>query len=120
MRIYVTHSKSFDFKKELYLPLRNSSLNSLHEIVLPHEKGDNIFDSKNLIPTCDIIIAEVSYRSTAQGIELGWANTAKVPIICVYKQKTTPSNSIKVVSNIFLEYKDSEEMIKKIEDALAK
>jgi len=120
MRIYVTHSKDFDFRKELYLPLRNSSLNSLHEIVLPHEKSDELFNSKDFIPTCDVVIAEVSLRSTGQGIELGWANAANIPVICMHKQGIKPAGSLKVVSNIFLEYKDAKEMIKKIEEVLAK
>ncbi|MBW2985833.1 hypothetical protein KY333_00525 [Candidatus Woesearchaeota archaeon] len=38
MKIYVGHAKKFDFKKELYEPLRKSPLNNEHEIVLPHEK----------------------------------------------------------------------------------
>ena len=120
MRIYVTHSKYFDFRKELYSPLRNSSLNSLHEIVLSHEKSDELFSSKDFIPTCDVIIAEVSLRSTGQGIELGWANAANVPIICIYKQGTKPAGSLKAVSNIFLEYEDREKMIQKIEEVLTK
>lgn len=37
MRIYVTHSSGFNYKNELYLPLRNSALNEKHEITLPHE-----------------------------------------------------------------------------------
>jgi len=30
MKIFVAHSSNFDFKNELYLPLRNSSLNNKH------------------------------------------------------------------------------------------
>ena len=74
MKIYVAHSKKLDYKKELYEPLRNSSLNNEHEIILPHEKSDKPFSSKEFFKTCDVIIAEVSYSGTGLGIELGWAN----------------------------------------------
>jgi len=114
MKIYVTHSSSFDYQNELYLPLRKSELNKQHEIILPHEHTTKQFNSKEFIKNCGLIIAEVSYSSTGQGIELGWANIYEVPIICVYKKGITISKSLKVIANTFCEYSNSDEMIQKI------
>ena len=57
MKIYVTHSTSYDYHKELYLPLRQSPLDNLHDIVLPHEDGPEINDSKSIISNSDLVIA---------------------------------------------------------------
>ena len=120
MRIYVAHSKKYDFKNELYLPIRSSSLNSLHDFTLPHEKSDLPFNSRDFIPTCDLVIAEVSYAGTGIGIELGWADAAKVPIVCIYKKGTDLAGSLKVVTSVFLEYSSTAEMIDKVQMELEK
>src|SRR5258708_4223441 len=105
MKIYIAHSTNYDFKNELYVPLRNSALNSQHDIVLPHEndtfiktkdiiresdlviaetKSDSLIISfvliKDIIRESDLVIAETSYPSTGEGIELGWADSFKVPV----------------------------------------
>jgi hypothetical protein len=38
-KIYFAHSSGFDFKKDLYLPIRNSKLNSQYNFIFPHEHG---------------------------------------------------------------------------------
>ncbi|MGB4965664.1 MAG: hypothetical protein WBO77_00960 [Microgenomates group bacterium] len=118
MKIYVTHSSNFDYQNELYQPLRKSELNKLHEITLPHEYTTDQFNSKEYMKECNLILAEVSYPSTGQGIELGWANLYKVPIVCIYKKEARLSGSLKVISNTFIEYNDSENMIQKLTDYL--
>jgi len=119
MKIYVTHSSSFDYKKELYLPLRKSELNNLHEITLPHEFSMKQFNSKEYLKGCDLVLAEASYPSEGQKIELGWASSYKVPIICLYKKGKKISDSLKTISNVFIEYKSSEDMIQKLTDYLS-
>jgi hypothetical protein len=119
MKIYVCHSTSFDFKKRLYEPIRNSGLNTKHEIVLPHEKSDSQFNSKEYLKKCDLVIAEVSYPSTGQGIELGWANLYNVPIVCIYKFNTKPSGALKAVSNNLFEYSGKEDLIQKLKAYLS-
>lgn len=74
MKIYVSHTSSYDYTNQLYTPLRLSKLNSRHEIFLPHEPNEVPINTKAIIEACDIVLAEVSYPSTGQGIELGWAN----------------------------------------------
>jgi len=107
MKIYVTHSSDFDYKKELYLPIRNSNLNSKYEFILPHENNDH-FNSYEVIKNADLILAEVSFPSTGQGIELGWANAFNKKILCINKTGSKISGSLKYISKDFLTYNDSE------------
>jgi hypothetical protein len=119
MNIYVAHSRSFDFKKELYEPIRQSSLNNEHTFVLPHENSDKPFNSKDYLKNeADLLIAEVSESATGLGIELGWADIYQVPIVCIYKKGSKVSGSLKVVSKNFVEYSNSKEMISEIERIL--
>lgn len=115
MKIYVGHSTGFDYKKELYEVLRNSALNSEHEIVLPHEQDEGIFNSKEFLKTCDIMIAEVSHPSTGLGIELGWANSYGVPIIYIFKNGAKISKSLNSVTNTFFEYSNTKELVIEME-----
>lgn len=118
MKIYVTHSTGFDYQNELYQPLRDSGLNNSHQITLPHDKSSRPFNSKEYIKDCDLILSEVSYPSTGQGIELGWADFYKVPIVCICKKGASPSGALNVVSDTFIEYENREEMIRKVSDYL--
>lgn len=117
MRIYVSHSTNFDFKNELYIPLRTATLNSEHQITLPHETNQFI-NSKRTIIQSDLVIAEASYPSIGQGIELGWANDAQIPIICVYKEGSKISSSLKSVCTNFVSYVNNEDLIKKVRASL--
>lgn len=76
MTIFISHSTGFDFKKELYQPIRKSPLNNRHTFILPHETSNMPYETKQFFASrnCDMIIAECSEPSTGQGIELGWAN----------------------------------------------
>lgn len=113
MKIYIGHSREFDFEEELYKPIRESQLNSEHEIILPHEEGKS-FVTRDIIKTSEVMIAEVSYPSTGLGIELGWANSLDCPIICIYQKNKTISGSLKAVCDNFIEYTDKNDMIEKI------
>ncbi len=112
MKIYVAHSGGIDFKKELYEPIRQSSLNNQHTFVLPHETSDEPFNSKDYLKNeADFIIAEISKPHTGLGIELGWADNYEVPIIYIYRKGSKVSGSLKVVSKNFVEYSNSKELI---------
>ena len=65
---------------------------------------------------CNLILAEVSYPSTGQGIELGWANAYAVPILCFHKKGIKPSGSLSVISDTLIDYEDSQDMIQKLTD----
>lgn len=112
MNIYVAHSRSIDFENDLYLPIRQSVLNTEHTFVLPHENSAEPFESKIYLKNvADLMIAEVSDASIGLGIELGWANIYKVPIVCIYRKGSKISGSLKVVSNVFEEYTNSVDLI---------
>lgn len=113
MKIYVSHASNFDYKNELYKPLKEAGLPV--EFIFPHEDSSEIFDSKKLFDShgCDYILAEVSHPATGQGIELGWADIYKIPIICIYKKGSKPSNSLKVISGTIVEYENLTDLINK-------
>lgn len=115
MNIYLAHSRSFDFKKELYEPIKKSALFGEHTFIFPHSESSKPFSSKEFFQNdCDLIIAEVSYPSTGLGIELGWANTFGVPVVCIYKKDSKISESLRVVTDKFLEYSDADDLVEKI------
>lgn len=115
MKIYVAHSRGYDFVNELYNPIKNSDLSKKYEFVFPHSESDEQFDSKNFFKTdCDLVIAEVSYQKIGLGIELGWANILNIPIICIYKKGQEISGSLKVISNNFVEYENFDDLINKL------
>ncbi|MDD4662162.1 MAG: hypothetical protein PHG24_02685 [Candidatus Pacebacteria bacterium] len=119
MNIYIAHSKDFDFKKELYEPIKKSSLSEDNLFIFPHEREDGFFDSKKFIKDdCDLIIAETSYPSTGLGIELGWANIYNIPIVCFYKKGSKISKSLQVVTDYFFEYSTEDDLIEKINNFL--
>ena len=54
--------------------------------------------------TLTTVIAEVSYPSTGQGIELGWAYLEGIPIIGLYRMGMTPPAFLRAIAEDFLEY----------------
>jgi membrane-bound lytic murein transglycosylase MltF len=67
---------------------------------------------------CNLVIAEVSYPSTGLGIELGWASTYLIPIVCIYRKGSEISGSLRQVSTKFLKYSNNKELISAIKKAL--
>ena len=119
MRIFVAHSSAYDFKNELYIPLRQSKLNKEHVIILPQENGKEVI-TKDIIKACDVVVAEVSYASTGQGIELGWADIFCIPILCIYKKGGKYSSSLMKLTHTFVSYDNAEDLIIKIGQELTK
>lgn len=118
--IYVSHTRDYDFKKQLYEPLRESGLNYKFNIILPHEKSDTPYNSKDLFKSRNFqcLLAEISYPSISLGIELGWADSCGIKIICLVKKGFKISNSLRVLTDKFIEYEDSTELIDKLENIL--
>ncbi len=119
MKIIVTHSSGWDFIEKLYKPIRNSDLNNQHSFLLPQEKEEEGV-TKELIQNADLVFAEVSYPSTGQGIELGWANIYNTPIVCFHMQDHKPSNSIKYVSKNLISYTNEQDLINKLREFINK
>jgi hypothetical protein len=119
MKIYFCHSRDFDYKNDLYKPIRESNLNKQHEIIFPHENESSTINTKDVIKNCNVVFAEVSFPATGLGIELGWADTCVVPIVCFSKTCAKISGSLKFITSNFIEYSDPKDLIGKIEKFLA-
>lgn len=114
-RIYIGHSRDerLHYQKELYTPLI-SSLDD-DEVIVPHEKGAEAqINSQNVLPTCHLMIAEVSYPSTGLGMELAWAKHAAVPVLCIYKNSCQPSSSVTNFFPHIISYESIDDMVKKV------
>ena len=120
MKIYISHKKDSNFENELYEPLRNSELVKKHNFIFPHEDIAVTFNVKEMLQNkeCDLVIAEVSYPATGQGIELAWANMFDIPVVCIYKEGVEISGSLSFITNKFLMYTSKENMLEDIEGAI--
>ena len=115
MRIYIAHSREFDFKNELYVPIRNDEELKEQEFILPHEISDVSSNTRDFYKDIDLIIAECSYPSIGLGIEIGWAFDDNTPVYCIHKKGTKVSGSIYAITQNIFEYKDVDEMLEIIE-----
>ena len=120
MNIYISHSGNYDYENELYEPIKESELSASHRFFLPHEPENLDTDAKTELEHTDILVAEASYPSTGQGIELAQAEAAGVPIVCFYKEGAKPSGSLRFVTSEIIEYKDTEDMFTKLSARLRK
>lgn len=117
MKIFLSHSREFDYQKNLYQPLQASALYKKHSFFFPHEKK-KAEHTREVIKNSDLILAEVSYPSTGQGIELGWADAAKIPILCISKEGAGVSGSLKYITSNFLIYLNSQDLISQLSKKL--
>jgi nucleoside 2-deoxyribosyltransferase len=87
----------------------------LHSFHLPHE-SETIPFTRSLLENkeMDIVLAEVSYPSTGEGIEMGWAHVFNIPIYCIYKEGMKYSGAINTITNNIYTYKNTNDMIEKI------
>lgn len=120
MRIYVSHSSKIDYKKDLYGPLRNADLAKRHEFLFPHERGLDLFPTRDLFNNkgCDLIFAEVSFPSHGQGVELGWAFDRGIRIIFAHKPEAKLSVVIPELSKEIFAYSTKEELVSKLSEYL--
>lgn len=118
MKIYIAHSREFDYETELYQPIRQATNLLQSEIILPHELGYDNHQDRGFYRTLDLIIAEVSHPATGLGIELGWAYDDKTPTICIYKTGAKVSGSLRAITGQFYEYDNDNELIKIIEEQI--
>ena len=116
MNIYVAHSNKFDYIKKLYDPIKNSKSLSMHNFFFPHDEANKLVKTKYIIKDYDLVIAEVSLPTIGLGIELGWADDSNTPILCIYESGTKISSSLKFITNNFIEYDNSKDLIEKIKE----
>lgn len=110
MKIYVGHSRDFDYMNELYLPIINSNISEKAEFILPH-LSNKTFNSGDVIEEADLFIAEISIPSLGLGIEIGRAEMQNKKILCIHKENAQIPSSIKYVNVELLAYRDTEDMI---------
>ena len=121
MKIYISHSRNFNYQRDLYEPLKNSSLAQEHEFIFPHIDSEKPFESKKTFEAneCQLIIAEVSLPSTGQGIELGWANMKQLPIIALHNSQAKISGSLAGLCKKIIPYKNTiAEIIDELKQAI--
>lgn len=118
MKIYVAHSRNYDYQNELYLPIRNCQALDQTEIILPHEVENSPSNTREFYKSLDLMIAEVSYPATGQGIELGWAYDDQTPIVCLAKQDAKVAGSIFAVTDQVYRYSNSEELLQLIQQKI--
>ncbi|TSC62128.1 MAG: Uncharacterized protein Athens041674_570 [Parcubacteria group bacterium Athens0416_74] len=115
MKIFLIHSRHFDFETELYAPLRRSALNESHELIFPHDGGMAV-KTKDIIKSADVVVAEVSKAGTGIGIELGWADAFDRPILCIHKEGTQLSGSLQYLTENVAAYSNDEELVQSISE----
>ena len=114
-RIYVGHARDerLNYQEDLYLPLISSLGDDL--VIVPHEKGAEAqINSEEVLPTCHLMIAEVSYPSTGLGLELVWAKHAAVPVLCIYNINCQPSTSVTNYCPDIISYESNVDMVEKV------
>jgi len=114
MMIYISNSNSYDYESELYEPIRQSDLYKNHQIFLSSESQNSDVNLKDILDKVDLMIAEVSYPSTGQGIELGRADAAGIPVLCFHKSDCKPSSSVRYITDKLYSYKTTPELIEMI------
>lgn len=88
---------------------------------MPHENGAEAqLDSRKVLPTCHLMIAEISYPSTGLGMELAWAEHASIPVLCIYKIGCQPSSSVTNLFPDIIGYESNTDMVEKVENWILK
>ncbi len=113
MKIYISHSSKYDYKNKIYNPIKQSNLVRENTLFFQHD-DNKIVNTKEMIANYDLVIAEVTLPATGQGIELGWADYAKTPIVCLYEKGAKISSSLKFITKDFIEYESEIDMINQI------
>ncbi len=116
MNIYVSHAGGdFDYEHELYEPLKTSELARANRFFLPHEPKNVAIHAADELQHTDLLVAEVSFPSTGQGIEIGQAKAMGVPVVCFYRSGAKISSSLRFVTDNIVEYADASNLLDKLQ-----
>lgn len=116
MKIYFGHSKDFNYENEYYKPIEENERLKEETLIFPHKYEKNNKHTREFYTSLDLFIAEVSYKATGLGIELGFASDDNIPIYCFYKKGTKPNSSLKCITNEIIEYESTEQLVNYIEN----
>ena len=114
MKVYLAHSKKVDYINELYKPIKDAFFLKGYNFIFPHEKNSESLNGFDFYKTIDIMVAEVSASGTGIGIELGFAYSLNIPIICFYKKGCKYANSINSVTKNIIEYESIDDLLFKL------
>ena len=84
-----------------------------YELIFPHVWHEQKKSSKEFIKNADLVIGEVSFPSTGQGIEFGWADMLNVPTLFLKKTGAKASSSPNYLKGELIEYATLEELTSK-------
>ncbi len=76
--------------------------------------------SKDMIKKADVLIAEISVKSIAIGIEIGWADSFGKEIFYLVKKDIEPSTVIRIVKGKIISYKNLNDLKRKLKEVLKK
>ena len=110
MRIYLAHSRDFDYQNELYLPRKNSEVFKQYDIILSHD-GDNYKHDRDFYKRIDLVTAELSFPLTGLGIKLGFLYDDNKNIYCIHNSNVKISGSVNAITKNIYEYKNQENML---------
>jgi hypothetical protein len=110
VRIYFSHATNSSFAAPVAEVLRAALK---HEIIFPHQDSLAPLEIRPLFQAgvIDLVVAEVSCPSTGQGIELAWAAEANIPILCIYRNTTTPSRALEMIDARLMPYDACHEVV---------
>lgn len=116
-RIYFSHKRE---QAQVLYPILKDNCPDGRTYILPHENSEEPFPVKSYLQEgrIDLVLAEVSYPATGQGIELGWANWCNIPIVCIHNSDKV-SGSLKVLSNVFVRYQNLDDFLWAVEGAIS-
>ena len=114
MNIIVTHASSFDYEKELYAPLKEAVKGTGHTLIFPHVWHEKGVSTKEFLKDAGLVIGEVSYPSTGQGIEFGWADMMNIPILFVRKVGAKSSSALRYLKGEYIDYADEADLTAKV------
>ncbi len=119
MKIIVTHANSFDYEKEFYEPLKKAVEGTEHELIFPHVWHAENKSTKEFLKDAGLVIGEVSYPSTGQGIEFGWADMMNIPMLFLRKQGAKSSSALRYLKGEFVDYSSLEDLTNRVKTYIA-
>jgi hypothetical protein len=109
--VYFSHSRhpDYDYQKT-YIELEALLPNI--RWFFPHKSSQksNPIEAIFVSGAINFVLAETSYPSTVQGMELQLAHDSKIPIFCIHKNDQKPTNAIESLTDKILSYSKTEDL----------
>ena len=79
------------------------------------DQSNYLPNTKELIKSYDAVVAEISYPSIGTGIEIGWADAFRVPLILIHKEDFRPAPYYNDLSKDIIKYVSTKDMLIKLD-----